>query len=91
MRQALGATEIGQPVDTQGLTGRVEQIGPVEVLVRLSGPVPGYIGFFVMDKGNGMVTASVGGYLFSDEAAAFVERERPSWKAWLARLAVPAA
>ncbi len=30
------------------------------------------------------------GYLFSDEAGAFVEREAPGWKAWLESLAVQA-
>jgi uncharacterized protein YndB with AHSA1/START domain len=91
MRQALGAGRVGQPVDRRGITGEVERIGPVEVLVRLSGPVPGYLGFFVIGKGEGQTTASVVGYLFSDEAVAFVEREQPGWKAWLESLAVPAA
>jgi uncharacterized protein YndB with AHSA1/START domain len=42
------------------------------------------------DKGGDQVSATVQGYLFSDGAPAFVEREQPAWQAWLEGLAVPA-
>lgn len=90
MRRALGVEEVGQPVEARGLTGRVERIGQVELLLRLTDPVPGYLAFFAIDKGDGSATASIEGYLFSEDAPALVERERPAWKAWLQSRAIPA-
>ena len=88
MRQALGASEAGQPLDTRGVTARVERLGDVEVLLRVTEPVPGYIAFYAYDKGEGVASAQVAGYLFSDDAPAYVEREMPEWKAWLEGLTV---
>ena len=90
MGRALGATEVGRTVDARGLTARVEAITDVEVLLHLTGGMPGYLGLYAYDKGDGTSVAQVSGYLFSDEAAAFVEREAPGWKAWLESLAVQA-
>jgi hypothetical protein len=39
----------------------------------------------------GSTSAIVHGQLFSDHAAAFVERERPAWHEWLKTLEIPAA
>jgi uncharacterized protein YndB with AHSA1/START domain len=95
LRQALGATDVGQTVEARGVTGRVERIGappgPNELLVRVTDPVPGFLGFAALDKGDGGTSALVQGYLFSEDARAFVEREQPQWKAWLQSLPVPAA
>lgn len=95
LRQALGATEVGKPVDARGLGGRVERIGGPpgmhELLLRVTDPVPGFLGFGVMDKGDGVSYAMLQGYLFSEEAPAFVEREQPAWEAWLQSLPVAAA
>jgi hypothetical protein len=41
--------------------------------------------------GDGKTLARVEGYLFSDGAPAYVERERSGWKAWLDDLAVQTA
>jgi uncharacterized protein YndB with AHSA1/START domain len=90
MRQALGAEAVGKPVDTRGVTGQVEQISDIHLLVRLDGPIPGLLAFFAIDKGDGSTTASIQGWLFSEDAAGFVEREQPAWKAWLENLAIPA-
>jgi uncharacterized protein YndB with AHSA1/START domain len=91
MREALGAGAVGKPVDTGGVTGHVERIGENQLLVRLTEPVPGLLGFVAFDKGDGSTMAAIQGWLFSDDAPAFVERERPAWKAWLEGLAIPAA
>jgi len=95
LRQGLGATEVGAVVDARGLTGSVERIGGPpgmnELLLRVADPVPGYLGFAVMDKGDGVSSAMLQGYLFSDDAPAFVEREQPAWEEWLKSLPVPAA
>ena len=91
MRQALGAGEVGQPVETRGVKGQVEKIDDIELLVRLTDPVPGMLAFFAMPKSDSVVMASIQGYLFSDDAPGFVEREQPAWKAWLESLPIPAA
>ena len=91
MRRALGVTGFGEAVDARGLTGRVASVNEVEVLLHLTGPVPGFLGFYAYEKGDGQSLAQVSGYLFSAEAPAFVERETPAWQAWLDELAVPAS
>jgi uncharacterized protein YndB with AHSA1/START domain len=91
MREALGAGAVGKPVDYRGVIGRVERIGENQLLLRLTDPVPGLLGFAGFDKGDGSTMAAIQGWLFSDAAAAYVERERPAWKAWLESLAIPAA
>jgi len=91
MRHALGADAVGKPIDTRGVTGQVERIGDIHLLVRLDDPVPGLLGFIAFDKGDGSTSAAIQGWLFSEDAAAYVEREQPAWKAWLENLAIPAA
>lgn len=86
MRQALGVDKDTTEVDVRGLTGHVEAVGDQQVLVRLSGAVAGYVSFSTYDKGDGVTSAQVAGYLFSDGAAAYVEREQPGWKSWLDNL-----
>jgi uncharacterized protein YndB with AHSA1/START domain len=94
LRQAVGATELGSVVDVRGLTGRVVRLGgppaALELLVQLDGPMPGFVGFSTYEQDAGVATASIQGYLFSPEAAAYVAQERDSWKVWLAGLAVSA-
>jgi uncharacterized protein YndB with AHSA1/START domain len=90
MRKALDVKEIGQPVEARGLTGQVERITDIQLLLRLDDPVPGLLAFFAIPKGDGVAVASIQGWLFSDDAPGFVEREQPAWKAWLEDLAIPA-
>ena len=89
MRNALGVDEVGQEVATRGVTGQVERIGQDDVLLRVTDPVPGLLGFAAFDNG-GSTAALVQGHLFSEAAPAFVEREQPAWKSWLDSLPVPA-
>jgi hypothetical protein len=86
MREALGAEAVGKPVDANGVSGQVERIGDNQLLLRLSEPVPGLLGFVAFDKGDGSTMAAVQGWLFSDDAPGYVEREQPAWKAWLESL-----
>jgi uncharacterized protein YndB with AHSA1/START domain len=90
MRRALGVEEVGQTLDIRGLTAQVERIDDVQLLLRLTGPVPGLLAFVAFGIGDDAARAVVQGHLFSADAAAFVEREQPAWKAWLENLAVPA-
>jgi uncharacterized protein YndB with AHSA1/START domain len=95
IRRTLGAGEVGQAVEARGVTGRVERIGaapgPNELLLSVTDPVPGFLGFAAHDKGDGSTLTFVAGYLFADDAPAFVAREEPAWKAWLESLPLPAA
>jgi uncharacterized protein YndB with AHSA1/START domain len=86
IRKDLGVAEVGQPVDALGMTGHVERLGETDVLLRVKEPVPGLVALFVYDKGDGVTSARVEGYLFSDDAPDFVARERPAWERWLRNL-----
>jgi uncharacterized protein YndB with AHSA1/START domain len=94
LRRSLGARTVGQGVEVRGLTGRIERIGgppgPHELLLRSTTPVPGFVGFLLVGRDDDVVTVQLEGYLFSDDAPAYVEREKPHWKAWLESLAVTA-
>jgi uncharacterized protein YndB with AHSA1/START domain len=96
VRQTLGdATDVGDAVALEELVGTVARIGEPpgtdEILVHVTGPVPGYLGLWVFDAGNGSTTVYAIGWFFSDDAAAFVEREEAAWKERLATLTVRAA
>jgi uncharacterized protein YndB with AHSA1/START domain len=86
IRRALGIDAVGQSVDARGATGIVEVIGEQNVLLRLTDPVAGLLAFYAFGAGD-TTKAGIGGYLFSDGAAKYVEREQPEWQAWLDRVA----
>jgi hypothetical protein len=92
MRESLGLHRVGDRLDARGLTGVVERLGTAteELLVRLDGAIPGYVVLYVFAAGEDVSHAAVVGYLFADDAPAFVERVRPEWQAWLEGLAVAA-
>jgi uncharacterized protein YndB with AHSA1/START domain len=91
VRAQLGATEVGDPIDAQGVRGRVERITAAEglndLVVSIDHPVTGFLGIRTYDMGNGKSLVQLEGYLFSDDAATYVERERAGWKQWLEGLA----
>jgi hypothetical protein len=93
LRAAIGAGKVGDPVELNGLAARAERIGTDihELLLRVEAPVPGFLLFGAWDVGDGVAHVGVTGYLFSDDAPAFVAREQPRWKAWLEGLVIPAA
>ena len=82
MRRELGAGEVGEPVEARGIKGRVEQLAEDALLIRITDPVPGYMGFFAHDNEDGTAWPQIAGYFFSDGAAAYVEQERAAWKSW---------
>jgi hypothetical protein len=90
MRQALGVGQVGEELAIRDIRGRVESADDIQILVRLAAPVPGLLAFVAYSPGEGKATGAVQGHLFSENAPAFVERERPAWKAWIEGLAVPA-
>jgi uncharacterized protein YndB with AHSA1/START domain len=91
MQQALGVEKTGQQLDARGLDAQVEAIDDNRLLLRVAGPVPGYVAFLAWDTGDGKANANVAGYLFSEKASAYVEAERSNWKAWLDDLSVHTA
>lgn len=91
VRAALGVEEPGKPVEVNGTSGRLERVGPQHLLVRLAEPVPGMLAVFGFDHEGG-TSVRVAGYLFADDAAAYVARSQPTWQAWIdatARTASP--
>jgi uncharacterized protein YndB with AHSA1/START domain len=89
MRQSLGLAEVGQAVEARGLTGTIQRLGAGDALLRVTDPVPGFLAFAAWDSSEDEVSVVVQGQLFSDDAPALVERERPGWQAWLETLAIP--
>jgi uncharacterized protein YndB with AHSA1/START domain len=89
MRDALGVREAGQTVAARELNAQVERIGREDLLLRVTDPIPGYVGFAAFGMPDGTTSAMVHGHLFSEDAPALVERERPGWQEWLEALAIP--
>lgn len=90
LRDRLGLGEQGARVEVRGCTGSVEKVGERQALVRLTEPVPGMLSVFTFAEAEGRAMAGVRAYLFSPDAADFVRREEPAWRAWLQSLAAAA-
>lgn len=88
MRRALGVTQVGDTVENERLAARVESVAETMTVLRLTGSVPGYLAVFAYDKGDGVASAQVAGYLFSEQAQDLVRREEAAWQAWLEDLTV---
>jgi uncharacterized protein YndB with AHSA1/START domain len=90
LRDGLGVTHDGDPARAQGLDTRLERSAARHFLLRSDGPVPGLISFYAFgqEAGSGV---HLQGYLFSDDAAAYVEREQGAWQAWLDGVAADVA
>ncbi|WP_258725037.1 SRPBCC family protein [Cellulomonas sp. NS3] len=90
VRDALGPVAEGATVELRGTSGTVARVGERQALVRLTAPVPGMLTVFADGHGDHPTTAGVRAYLFSADAAEYVRREEPAWRAWLQSLAVRA-
>jgi uncharacterized protein YndB with AHSA1/START domain len=92
--RALGASEVGKPIDVRGMSGVVERVaesaGFEGVFVRITDPTPSMLGFLVHDKGDGLADVWLEGYLFGPDAPKVVDREKSAWTAWIESLAVSA-
>jgi hypothetical protein len=91
MRRNLGLAEAGGRLETQGLSGPVEDVGDHTLLWRVTEPLPGFVAFYASRMDDTTVMAGITAYLFSADAPAFVARERASWEIWLRELATSAA
>ena len=90
LHEALGLGEEGASVEVRDVTGTVERVGDRQTLVRLTSPVPGMLNFFAYSEDGRTATAGVRAYLFSADAADYVQREEPAWQSWLQGLTLPA-
>jgi hypothetical protein len=89
VHDALGLGDDGATVDMRGTIGTVERVGYRQVLIRLTAPVPGILNVFTYGYDAGQAMVGVRAYLFSADAADYVQREESAWQAWLQELAVP--
>ena len=57
--------------------------------MRLTAPVPGMLNVYAHEMGEDKAMVGVRAYLFSPDAAEYVEREQPAWQErlfiWLSR------
>ncbi len=87
MRTEIGAHRTGDVVQVRGLHATVERVnaapGPNELLLRTTAPADGYLNLMAWPTGTDTCTAMIAGRFFSDNAAAYVERERDGWRKWL--------
>jgi uncharacterized protein YndB with AHSA1/START domain len=90
LRRRVGAESIGSAVEVRGLHGEVVRADEQQLLVNLTEPIPGYLAIFARPMSDDEVAVWLGGYFFSDDAAAYVERERANWIEWLGQLTVNA-
>jgi len=58
--------------------------------VRVLAPVEGYVSFMAWETAADTSTAVVAGRFFSDNAQAYIDATRDSWKKWLDGLAAEA-
>ena len=55
--------------------------------MRLTAPLPGYCHLLgSRNQWAAKTVAGMAGYLFSDEARDYIERERTAWQTWLTSL-----
>src|SRR5262245_6788712 len=84
----LNGVAVGQrwvaPASAPTLGGLVEYVSqsPYGALLRLDKPGPGTVGLGTMKYG-GKVMATFTFYLYGDQAAGTVAREKPLWQAWI--------
>lgn len=83
--------EIGDRVEVAGdgapsLAGSVVEVEPHRLSLLIDQPAPG-TAFVAAEGGDEAVEVSVWAYLYGDQAAAIVERDRPRWQDWLAQSA----
>jgi uncharacterized protein YndB with AHSA1/START domain len=72
------------PTGVPALAGVLERIshGPHGALLRLDEPGPGIAALYTIEFGD-TVMASLAFYMYGDDAAGTVARERPRWQSWL--------
>lgn len=82
VRAAAGGNAVGDPVEVLGISGRLERSVERHFLVTVDRPVAGFLSFYSFGTEGGSAV-HLQGYLFSDAAPAWVEREAPAWQSWL--------
>jgi hypothetical protein len=81
------------PTDAPALSGEVEYVSqrPYDLLLRLDKPGPAVAAFGAVDFG-GQTMVGLNVYLYGDQTAATVAREKPLWDAWFReRFPIPTA
>ena len=89
VRDRLGVSTVGDAVTTRGVTASVERSIPRHVLLRTTEPVAGFLSFMGVGR-PGECGVGLIGYLFGDDAAAYVTTEQSAWREWLGAIAAEA-
>ena len=83
VQSAVGRASVGGTVTVRGLSGPVHQAEPGSLLARVDGDASGLLGLHAFGTGTGSSMVVLRTWLFSDDADAYVERERDAWQAWI--------
>jgi uncharacterized protein YndB with AHSA1/START domain len=86
LTRELGISSVGDHVEVHGITAVVERSLSQHFLLRTLAPVEGFISFYAYE-GEEACGVIVQGYLYSPDAGEYIERQLPSWQAWLDGLA----
>jgi hypothetical protein len=72
------------PTGVPAIGGVLERVthGPYGALIRLDEPGPGIGALYTIEFGD-TVMASLAFYMYGDDSAATVARERPRWQSWI--------
>jgi uncharacterized protein YndB with AHSA1/START domain len=90
VRRDLAVDAVGDPVSARGVVGRLERMIERHMLLRLEEPVPGLVSLSSYPTEDASAVYLTG-YLFTAAAPGYVEREQPTWQAWLEEVAADVA
>ena len=80
---AVGGASVGGTVSVRGLSGPVHQAELGALFARVDGEASGLLSLHAYRTGGDSSTVLLRAWLFSDDAGAYVERERGAWQSWL--------
>lgn len=83
LQRRLGAGNVGDAFEARDMKGEVERVGDEHLALRVVAPVPGLASFFTWPAEGGMTSVRLAAHLYSEQAAAYVEREQAGWVEWL--------
>jgi uncharacterized protein YndB with AHSA1/START domain len=86
MCERFGVAAVGDAIDVHGISGRIEKISDLGLLVRHTAPECGFLNLTSYPIGEQTAYALAREYLFGDRAAELAAIHEAAWKEWFAEL-----